>query len=208
MMRIFNIIILAVSVVSVCSCIYERIRDSYHYFHNKTNQTIKLDHWRLRKFENNYKGVTIGPEESKENVISPMYGTDFISPFRQYRSGVFQIIFQDGKLLVYKKNKNEIFLNNNAVENVKNPLQDKYYTKLSSHKAKYEITEEDYKQAEYMTHMKYRFLGGNIPENYRHRTEIEFYYYNGTQVKDAYIRGLNFDLGETKRMNYFIRGKN
>ncbi len=59
-----------------------------------------------------------------------------------------------------------------------------------------------------MTHMKYRFLGGNIPENYRRRTKIQFYYYNGTQVKDAYIRGLNFDLGETKRMNYFIRGKN
>ncbi len=221
MMRVFNIIILAIGIGFLYNCTHSNVIDGSYYFHNKTKQTIRLNHFRLRgwKHEN---GITIKPNENKEVKLYQEM-TVLARPSRWFSTGVFKIIFADGKLLAYKSlwNYNFLLFNSRVFPkdiDFKMPINDKSWKKLASHKALYEITEEDYKKSEYLTHMRFDFVGyDNIPKDYRSNTKIRFYHHNGTQIKlvNDITEGIYIHLSKVTLpfrsapvINYFAKGKN
>ncbi len=183
----------------------------YNYIHNQTNQNIRLNNVYIRKYFKNTKGKVIKPNEKIEIIITD---TD-IRGFIYDNTEVFTITFEDDKILAYKW----ALLNGKNVHLMKRAITSyKSWKNIGTDKYLYEITEEDYKQAEYLTYMRYGFLlDKTIPEDYRKKgiTRNVIYYNNGTKVEygtvtpQGYYYGYNYNTPEyDDNFDYFAKGKN
>ncbi len=195
-MRVFNIVILFISIISLCNCSIfcsdcnEEFEEHYNYIYNKTNQTITIYHYKLKNDKNQLKS------NEKIEIKTGSTIVEAVPPVKKW-SGVFKIIFSDGKILACKRlwNYNLLLFNNRVFPkdtDFKMLINEKSWKVLDRNKFQYEITEEDYKKSEYLTHMKFS-IKYNIPKYWFRK--IRFYHYNGTEIKNS-----NYD--------YFAKGKN